>query len=693
MSTIKKPNRLIGEKSPYLLQHAHHPVDWYPWGKEAFEKAKKENKPLFVSIGYSTCHWCHVMAHESFEDVEVAEILNERFVAVKVDREERPDIDAIYMKVCQMLTGQGGWPLNVFLTPDQKPFYAGTYFPKKSRFGRPGLIDVLRQLSQTYEKEPEKVSQMTTRLMEAIDRQVRRQKKGELSITVLHDTFHQLSNQFDTKFGGFGHAPKFPIPHTLMFLLKFYVWTKDEQALSMVNKTLIQMRKGGIWDHIGFGFARYSTDAMWLVPHFEKMLYDQALLLYTFTEAYQLTENSQFQTIAEQIIEFVRRDLQHESGAFFSAIDADSDGEEGNFYVWTKQEIVEILGQELGEQFCQMYGISEQGNFEGKNIPNRIFPNKDKLANRYEMTIDELEGQMEVAREKLFQKRKERPTPQVDDKVLTGWNALMIAALAKAGAVFDCKLYIDMAKNALAFVEEQLFVDGRLMVRYRDGDVKQKAFMDDYAYLLWAYIELYEATFDFRYLQKGKQLAEKMMHLFWDQEHGGFFFTGYDAETILVKDKEIYDGALPSGNSVAATSLLKLGRLTGTFEYVEIVYEMYSLFKEEVEQIPAVHTFFLQSLLIEQFPQKEVVIIGPKNCQKRKKLLKRIQQAYTPELSVIVAEDPKQLAQVAEFAKHYRMVNHETTIYICENFACKQPTTNVEEVIQKLNLSSHKNCT
>ncbi len=686
MSTNNKPNRLITEKSPYLLQHAYNPVDWYPWGSEAFEKAKKENKPLLVSIGYSTCHWCHVMAHESFEDEEVAKILNERFVAIKVDREERPDIDSIYMRVCQILTGQGGWPLNVFITPDQKPFYAGTYFPKQSRFGRPGFIDVLQQLSEIYQKEHEKIEKTAARITEVLNKNASRNKKGELKQSVLHETFHQLSSNFDTIYGGFGQAPKFPIPHMLMFLMKYYEWTKHENALYFVNKTLVQMAKGGIWDHIGFGFARYSTDAMWLVPHFEKMLYDNALLLYTFSEAYQVTQNPQFKTIAEQIIEFVRRDMRNESGSFYSAIDADSEGEEGKFYVWTKQEVVEILGQELGEQFCHIYDITEEGNFEGKNIPNLIHTNEEKAAITYQMELEELKEQLEQARQKLFEKRIERPFPHVDDKVLTAWNALMIAALAKAGAVFDQEAYIEMAKKALNFIENHLIVDGRVMVRYRDGEVKQQAFIDDYAYLLWAYIEMYEATFNLTYLHKGKQLADKMIDLFWDQENGGFFFTGHDSEAMLVKEKEIYDGALPSGNSVAAFALLKLSRLTGNLDLHESVQQMYSIFKEEVEKYPSGHTFFLQSLLMEQLPQKEVVIIGPKDCSKRKRLLNRIQQAYTMELSVLVAEDPNQFAQIAEFAKNYRMINNETTIYICENFACQQPTTDVEEVINTLNL-------
>ncbi|WAA13119.1 thioredoxin domain-containing protein [Fervidibacillus halotolerans] len=686
MANNRKPNQLIHEKSPYLLQHAYQPVDWYPWGKEAFEKAKRENKPLLVSIGYSTCHWCHVMARETFEDEEVANILNERFVAVKVDREERPDIDSIYMKVCQMLTGQGGWPLHVFITPDQKPFYAGTYFPKESRFGRPGFVDVLLQLSQIYHHEQEKIEKTTTRIVEAIHQKANRNKKGELKSSVLHQAFHQLSNLFDPIYGGFGQAPKFPTPHMLQFLLKYYVWTKDEHALYMVNKTLMQLRKGGIWDHIGFGFSRYSTDPMWLVPHFEKMLYDNALLLYTFSEAYQLTKNPQYQRIAEQIITFIGRDMQHESGAFFSAIDADSDGEEGKFYVWTKQEIIEILGQELGETFCHVYGITEDGNFEGKNIPNLIFTNKEKLAKYNQKSLKDLEWKLEQARKLLLEKRSQRPFPLVDDKVLTGWNALMIAALAKAGAAFDQESYIQMAKRALDFIEHRLIVDGRVMVRYRDGEVKQKAFIDEYAYLLWAYIEMYEGTFDITYLHKSKQLVKKMMDLFWDQESGGFFFTGTDCETMLVKEKEIYDGALPSGNSVAAFSFLKLSRLTGNIDLYKRVQGMYSVFKEEVEQNPIGHTFFLQTILMEQFPPKEVVIIGSKHCNKRKKLLKQIQQAYTVNLFSLVVEDPKDLEQVAEFAKHYRPINEKTTVFICENFACQQPTTNIEEVRTFLNV-------
>lgn len=626
------------------------------------------------------------MAHESFEDEEVAKLLNERFVAVKVDREERPDVDSIYMRVCQLLTGQGGWPLHVFLTPDQKPFYAGTYFPKESRYGRPGFVDVLKHLSETYRDQREKIEEATTQIIGALQENASRSREGELDKSILQETFQQLANQFDAIYGGFGHAPKFPIPHQLMFLMKYYRWTKNEQALYMVKKTLTQMAKGGIWDHIGFGFARYSTDNMWLVPHFEKMLYDNALLLYTFVEAWQITKNPEFKKNSEQIIEFVLREMRDESGAFFSAIDADSEGEEGKYYVWTKKEVVETLGEELGELFCKVYDITEEGNFEGKNIPNLINWNVEKAALNWQMPFEQLEEQLEQARKMLFEKRSERPFPHFDDKILTAWNGLMICALAKAGAAFQKKEYIDIAKKALEFIGNHLIAGDRIMVRYRKGEVKQKGFLDDYAFLLWAYLEMYEATLQLAYLKKAKQLADRMIRLFWDQDNGGFFFTGHDGESLIVREKEIYDGALPAGNSVAAFTLLKLTRLTGDVSYSEKLHQMYSLFSKEVERYGSGHVFFLQSFLTEQMPQKEIVILGPKDCRKKETLLNQFRQAFTPEIFVLVAENPDQFLDIAEFAKSYRMLNNETTIYICENFACRQPTTDFEEVIKTLNI-------
>jgi uncharacterized protein YyaL (SSP411 family) len=684
MGQNQKPNRLIHEKSPYLLQHAYNPVDWHPWGEEAFAKAKKENKPIFLSIGYSTCHWCHVMAHESFEDEEVAAILNEKYIAIKVDREERPDIDSIYMRVCQMLTGHGGWPLSVFLTPEGKPFYAGTYFPKRSRYGQPGFIDVLTKLYHKYQENPNEIEQMAEQITEALRQSVRTAGTERLSLEAVEKAYRQLAGSFDTVYGGFGGAPKFPIPHMLMFLLRYAQWKRDDRALLMVEKTLNGMANGGIYDHIGYGFARYSTDAMWLVPHFEKMLYDNALLVIAYTETYQRTKNERYKEIAEQIIEFVKREMMAKDGAFYSAIDADSEGVEGKYYVWTPAEVIDVLGAELGELYCKVYDITEEGNFEGKNVPNLIHTRIDRIAKRYGMTEEELQEKLEQAREKLFAARSSRVYPHVDDKILTAWNALMIAALAKAAKVYERRDYLDMAERALSFLEANLVKDGRLMVRYRDGEAKHLGIIDDYAYLVWAYIEMYEATFNLSYLQTAKIYMKQALDLFWDNEHGGFFMTGKDAEALIVREKEIYDGALPSGNSVAAVQLIRLGRLTGDLTLLEKAEKMYQVFKRPVEAYESGHTFFLQGLLLLETPTVEVVLFGKQGDEKREQFIQKWQHSLAPNVFLLAAEHPADVAHIAPFAAEYEPLGEETTVYVCENFACRQPTTDVESVAEQL---------
>ena len=684
METNQKPNRLIREKSPYLLQHAYNPVDWYPWGEEAFAKAKKENKPIFLSIGYSTCHWCHVMAHESFEDEEVAAILNEKYISIKVDREERPDIDSIYMRVCQMLTGHGGWPLSVFLTPEGKPFYAGTYFPKRSRYGQPGFIDVLTKLYHKYRENPNEIERMAEQITEALRQSVQTAGAERLSLEAVEKAYRQLSGSFDTVYGGFGGAPKFPIPHMLMFLMRYYQWKRDERALLMVEKTLNGMANGGIYDHIGYGFARYSTDAMWLVPHFEKMLYDNALLAIAYTEAYQLTKNERYKEIAEQIIEFVKREMTSNDGAFYSAIDADSEGVEGKYYVWAPDEVINVLGTELGELYCRVYDITEEGNFEGKNVPNLIHTRMDRIARQYRMAEEELHEKLEEARKRLFAERSLRVFPHLDDKILTAWNALMIAALAKAAKVYKRRDYLQMAERALSFVETNLFQNGRLMVRYRDGEVKHKGIIDDYAFLVWAYIEMYEATLVLSYLQKAKACTEQMISLFWDEEHGAFFMTGSDAEELIVQEKEIYDGALPSGNSVAAVQLIRLARLTGDLTVLEKAETMYKVFQRQVEAYESGHTFFLQGLLLLEAPTVEVVLFGKQGDEKREQLIQKWQDAFVPNVFLLAAELPDDFAKIAPFAAEYEPLGEETTVYVCENFSCQQPTTDVESVAKQL---------
>jgi len=677
-------NKLINEKSPYLLQHAHNPVNWYPWGEDAFDKAQSENKPIFLSIGYSTCHWCHVMAHESFEDDDVATILNDHYISIKVDREERPDIDAVYMKVCQMMTGHGGWPLTIFMTADKIPFYAGTYFPKESKHGLPGLIEVLTELHKKYTSDPDHISDVTENVTEALEQIVQTKSKNRLNKKAIQETFQQLGNTFDSEFGGFGSAPKFAQPQNAFFLLTYYQFYENPLALAMVEKTLKQMAHGGIFDQVGFGFARYSTDEAWLVPHFEKMLYDNAFLLMVYTECYQVTNDPLYKTISENIVEFISREMTSKKGGFYSAIDADSEGVEGKYYVWDYDEIYEILGEDVGNLYTAVYDITPEGNFEGKNIPNKIEGFFDETAQNHHITTDELHLKLDEARKSLLEAREKRNYPHVDDKILTSWNAMMITALAKAGKTFQNGVFVERAIQASQFIEENLFVDDRLMARYRDGETKFNAYLDDYVYLIWAYIELYESTYDLNYLQKAKLLMDDMIKLFWDETNGGFYYTGSDSEKLIMRDKEIFDSDSPSGNSIAAFVLIKLSSLTGEMTYLEKCEEMYYAFHDNLSRYAAASPFFMRNLIYTEHPRQEVVIIGAETDSNRKKLLKKLQETPLHATSVLVGEHPDDFIDIAPFATQYKQIDNKTTVYICENFACDKPTTNLEEAFQKI---------
>lgn len=683
-SIDKKANRLLYEKSPYLLQHAYNPVNWLPWGKEAFERAQIENKPVLVSIGYSTCHWCHVMAHESFENQKVAQLLNEKFISIKVDREERPDIDSVYMRICQLMNGHGGWPLNVFLTPDQKPFYAGTYFPRESYGNNPGFIEVIENLSNIFINKRQYVEEIAKDATNSLEINVKKEKGKVLGEEALHRTFQELSNRFDPHYGGFSQEPKFPIPHILMFLLRYYTFTNKQEALDYVTKTLNSMADGGIYDHIGYGFYRYSTDEKWLVPHFEKMLYDNALLLIAYTEAYQVIKDERYKKICKQIILFIQEEMTNEYGSFYSALDADTEGEEGKYYAWSKDEIINTLGNELGELYCMVYNITSSGNFESRNIPNLINTHWEKVKKEFRLTEEELYIKLEEARKKLLKKRTERTYPHIDDKILTSWNALMIVGLAQASKIFEEPEYLEMAKTALLFIEKKLIIKERIMVRYRDGEVKNKGFIDDYAFLLWAYIEMYEATFNFTFLKKAKNLCSKMLDLFWDDEEGGFYFIGEDAESLIVQEKEVYDGAMPSGNSVAGLQILRLGQMIGDFSLTDKGIRMFSTFEKEVTEYTSGHTFFMQSLLFYAMPKKEIVIFSNEDDKEGKKLIKELQKSFKPNYSILATEKPEDFKGLAEFASQYKINSGNTTVYICENYACQQPTTDIQQVIKKL---------
>lgn len=680
MSKEKFTNRLANEKSPYLLQHAHNPVNWYPWSDEAFTKAQKENKPIFLSIGYSTCHWCHVMARESFEDHDIANYLNEHFISIKVDREERPDVDSVYMKVCQMMTGQGGWPLTIFMTPDQIPFYAGTYFPKNSKYGIPSFSDLIDQLHQRYTIDPKHISQITDKVSHALKKTIQIKSEQQLTNKHVHEAFEQLTNQFDSTYGGFGQAPKFPQPQHILFLLKYNYFNESETALAMAEKSLQAMGNGGIYDHVGFGFSRYSTDSQWLVPHFEKMLYDNALLLIAYVEGYELTKDPFYKQISEQIIEFLNREMLASSGAFYSAIDADSEGVEGKYYTWDYDEILNTLDSELGELYTAVYNITPKGNFEGKNIPNRL--DTPPASIEIENPNNERELMLEEARKKLLATRNKRIYPHVDDKILTSWNAMTVIALTLAGRVFNDYTYTKMAERALNFIENQLFIDSRLMARHRDGETKYKAYLDDYAYLIWAYLELYNTNFDLSYLHKAKQTTDEMLNLFWDSEQGGFYLSGNDAEKLITQDKEVYDGALPSGNSVAAVMLTKMASLTGNTTYLDYVETMYSTFYEDINRQASAASFFIQSLLLTSNSTKEVVIIGGNDDLDYKQFIDKLKQSFIPDTTILVGETPDDFKEIAPFAASYKQIDNKPTVYVCENFACQAPTTDFDRALQ-----------
>ena len=668
----KYTNKLIQEKSPYLLQHAHNPVDWYPWGGEAFARAVAEDKPIFLSIGYSTCHWCHVMERESFEDEEVARLLNRDYIAIKVDREERPDVDHIYMSFCQALTGSGGWPLTIIMTPERKPFYAGTYFPKRARMGYPGIIEILERISSTWEIDKKTLTESSDKIMGFMKDEFVEESRGELGMFVVEKAFKSFVKSFDQAYGGFGSAPKFPTPHNLSFLLRYWKDTGDKDGLKMVEKTLESMFRGGVYDHIGYGFSRYSTDRKWLVPHFEKMLYDNALIAIACLECYQATGKNQYAEIARQIFEYVLRDMTSPDGGFYSAEDADSEGEEGRFYVWRIDEIVEALGDTAAQQFCEYYDITPNGNFEGFNIPNLIKNNKG-FGNM-------LRNPMEEYRKRLFDHREKRVHPYKDDKILTSWNGLMIAALSLGARILKKDEYKNAAERSVSFIQSKLRrADGRLLARYRDGESAFPAYLDDYAFLTWGLIELYEATFKSEYLKLALELKGDLDKYFRDDE-GGYFIYGSDSEQLIARPKDIYDGATPSGNSVAAANLLRLARLTGKSEFEEEANRIFEFFGGKVASYPLGYSHLMIALLFALAKTKEIVIVGDMHSQDAEGMIEVLNKSFIPEAVFIMKNtkvpDPY-ISDIIPFIEEQHMINEKATAYVCENFACRAPITDI----------------
>jgi uncharacterized protein YyaL (SSP411 family) len=691
------PNHLINETSPYLLQHAHNPVDWYPWGPEAFEKAQRENKPIFLSIGYSTCHWCHAMAHESFEHPEVARLMNEAFVSIKVDREERPDIDSVYMSACQLMTGSGGWPLSIIMTPDKKPFFAATYIPRESRFGLTGMTELIPHIRELWATQRGKALNLSNEIAAVLQRTSPDTHGEKINEATLDLTYEQLDERFDEQHGGFSSAPKFPSPHNLLFLLRYWKRSGKKAALDMVEKTLQAMRHGGIYDHIGFGFHRYSTDSQWLVPHFEKMLYDQAMLAMAYTEAYQATRKEDYGKTAREILTYVLRDMTAKEGGFCSAEDADSEGEEGKFYLWMQEEVRQSLGSEETDFAARVFNIEKDGNFaeqatgrkSGVNILH-LRKTLGELASDLNLSQQDLQSHLEGMRQKLFAYREKRIHPIKDDKILTDWNGLMIAALAKGAKAFDEPEYAKAACRAADFILENMRKpDGRLWHRYRDGQAGVQANVDDYAFLIWGLIELYEAIFNAKYLEVALAMTGDMVKHFWDEDGSGLYLTPDDGESLLVRKKEIYDGAIPSGNSVAMLNLLRLGRMTANSDLEEKAARISSAFSRSVKQLPSAHTQLMVALDFGIGPCYEVVIAGNTQAEDTKAMVRALSTHFLPNKVVLLnpsGRESTEITKLAKFIKNQSSIGSRATAYVCMNYNCKLPTTDINKMLELLNM-------
>jgi uncharacterized protein YyaL (SSP411 family) len=687
-------NRLINEKSPYLLQHAHNPVDWHPWSEKTFAKAGAENKPIFLSIGYSTCHWCHVMEKESFEDEEAAKYLNDTFICIKVDREERPDIDAVYMAACQMLTGRGGWPLNLFLTADKKPFFAATYIPKNSRFGHAGLIDLCRQVKNVWASQTAKVAESAASIADNLHRVFSFTSADEPDESLLDLAYGQILRTYDAQSGGFEPAPKFPTAHRLLFLLRCYHRTGETKALEMVENTLTAMRLGGIWDHVGFGFHRYSTDKNWLLPHFEKMLYDQALIAIAYLETYQITRNPLFARTADEIFSYVLRGMTSSEGAFYSAEDADSEGEEGKFYVWTLNEFREQIDDGRAGMWERILRLSPEGNFKdeatgqktGTNILHLTIP-LNRWADRYGLNTEALESDWEKIRTRLFHAREKRIHPFKDDKILLDWNGLMIAALAFGARVLAKPRYAQAAVKAVQFILSKLKdAGGRLFHRFRDGELAVHAQATDYAYLIYGLISLYQATFDLTFAEDAVKLQELMIEDFWDHTNGGFFTTGEKSADLPVRPKELYDGAIPSANSVAFYNLLCLSRLTGNPKWEEKAQALLRAFSGTIKTQPTAATFFLTGLDFALRPGQEIVITGESEKSDVHQLLSTLNRYFTPNKVTLVKSDQNadRLTRFAGFTDGLTVVKGETTAHLCKNGACTGSSSDMKTLLDQI---------
>ncbi len=688
------PNHLINEKSPYLIQHAHNPVDWHPWSEATFEQAGKENKPIFLSIGYATCHWCHVMEKESFEDEETAGYLNDTFICIKVDREERPDIDAVYMAACRTLTGSGGWPLSIFMTPQKKPFFAATYLPKQSRSGRAGLIDICRQVKDLWSNQNEKIAASAASIAANLDRAFAFAAADEPDAALLDQAFKQIKATFDMQHGGFEPAPKFPTPHRLLFLLRYYHRTEDPKVLDMVQKTLSAMRLGGIWDHVGYGFHRYSTDARWLLPHFEKMLYDQALIASAYLEAYQVSKESLLAETAADIFTYVLRDMTAAEGGFYSAEDADSEGEEGKFYIWTTAEFRRVLGDEVARRWETILRLSPEGNFTdeasrqktGANILH-LTATLDKWSQKLNVPEDQLRDEWRKIRGQLFSIREQRIHPLKDDKILTDWNGLMIAALAQGARILNKPEYEQAARKAADFIQSKMIdKDGRLYHRFRDGELAVAAQAADYAFLIHGLLNLYQTTFDLTFAEQAQQLQEKMLADFWDGPKGGFYSTPKGSADLPVRPKELYDGAIPSANSAALFNLVSLSRLTGDPRWENQAQALIRAFAGTVKTQPQAFTYFLCALDFALQPGQEVIITGEPQATDTRQLLAALNLNFSPNKVAIVKSDQnaERLAKFAGYTDGLQVIEGQATAHVCRNGSCTDSTTDTQIMLDRI---------
>jgi uncharacterized protein YyaL (SSP411 family) len=678
-------NRLINETSPYLLQHAHNPVDWFPWGEAALETARREQKPILLSIGYSACHWCHVMEHESFENEAIAKLMNENFVNIKVDREERPDLDQIYMSAVQMMTQHGGWPMTVFLTPDGVPYYAGTYFPPEDRYNMPGFPRVLISVADAYRERREDIQQTAASVLSELRRQASAaESSDQLSTELLEVAYRGIIRNYDSTNGGFGGAPKFPPAMSLEFLLHAFYRTGNQQALDIVKHTCRKMAEGGIYDQLGGGFHRYATDARWLVPHFEKMLYDNALLARLYLHYYQVNRDEAARAVAEGTLDYVVREMTDASGGFYSTQDADSEGVEGKFFVWSEDEIKELLGERDAAIFDAYYNVTSGGNFEGENILNVTRGLADVAASE-DVTIDQLTEILARARAILFAKREERVKPARDEKVLTAWNGLMLAAFAEAAAILDRPDYLVVARQNAQFILENLLQDGLLLRTYKNGHAKLNAYLEDYAFFIDGLVALFETSGELQWFEAAERLTATMIAEFWDDEEGGFFYTGRSHENLIVRSKDFFDNATPSGNSVAAEVLLRLGLLTGNQDYQRRATTILRLMATALQRYPSGFGRLLCALDFYLGTPKEIALVGLPGAADTLALQKAIWSRYLPNKVVAqAAPDDARSAELIPLLAGRPQLEDKATVFVCEHFTCKTPTADPEELAAQL---------